>query len=129
RGALRRVRASYGLDDATIADMLRAASEQAHSDMALRMLREAQVDGRRLLDATATALAQDGHALLTRDEYRVIEHALQALAEQLETSMDVAGIQRACNALNSAATSFAERRMDQSIREALAGMTLDALAG
>ncbi|MGC3962838.1 MAG: Fe-S protein assembly chaperone HscA [Rhodocyclaceae bacterium] len=122
------VRPSYGLDDATIADMLRVANEQAPADMALRMLREAQVDGRRLLDATATALAQDGRTLLSRDEYRVIENTLQALAEQLETSMDVAGITQASNAVNAAVTNFAERRMDQSIREALAGLSLDALA-
>jgi len=122
------VKPSYGLSDDQVATMLMDAYGKADTDMAMRMLREAQVDARRLLDATETALAENGHALLSHDEYASVQQALYALAEALESEADTASLKRATDGLNNASTTFAERRMDASIRSALAGTKLTELS-
>jgi len=123
------VKPSYGLDDARITDMLQDAYGRADEDMAQRMQREAEVDARRLLDATETALAEDGHALLSKDEFDVVRAAMLRLAEHLETGKDgSAGTLRdATEALNAATNEFAARRMNAGIQRALSGMRLEAL--
>ncbi|WP_341674859.1 Fe-S protein assembly chaperone HscA [Niveibacterium sp. SC-1] len=122
------VKPAYGLRDEQIADMLLDAYGKADSDMAARMLREAQVDARRLVDATTAALAEDGHALLSRDEYQALQQRVYELAELLQTSAETRAIKDATAALNSASTAFAERRMDAGIRRALSGARLEELA-
>ena len=104
------------------------ATGKAKIDMALRMLREAQIDARRLLDATEAALAEDGEALLSPVERQHIRDALNLVADRLETEADTDAVKSACNALNQVTTAFAARRMDASIRRALSGRTLDAIA-
>ncbi|PLK47814.1 Fe-S protein assembly chaperone HscA [Uliginosibacterium sp. TH139] len=122
------VKPSYGLSDEQVAGMLMDAFGKADTDMATRMLREAQVDARRLLDATEAALAENGHALLSHDEYARVQQALYALAEALESENDTAALKRVTEGLNTASTTFAERRMDASIRSALAGTLLTELS-
>ncbi|NSL54876.1 Fe-S protein assembly chaperone HscA [Uliginosibacterium aquaticum] len=122
------VKPSYGLSDEQVAGMLMDAFGKADTDMATRMLREAQVDARRLLDATEAALAENGHALLSHDEYARVQQALYALAEALESENDTAALKRVTEGLNAASTTFAERRMDASIRSALAGTLLTELS-
>ncbi|HEY9192616.1 MAG TPA: Fe-S protein assembly chaperone HscA [Methyloversatilis sp.] len=121
------VKPSYGLSDNQIADMLTDAYGKADVDMAARMLREAQVDARRLVDATETALAEDGHALLTHDEYVAIQNAMFALADELETGADLPRLKRVTEALNTATTQFATLRMDAGIRRALSGTRISEL--
>jgi molecular chaperone HscA len=121
------VKPSYGLNDDQITDMLLDAYGKADADMAARMLREAQVDARRLLDATDIALQEDGHALLSHDEYVAIQAAMYALSEELESGNDAQQLKRVTDALNQATTRFAELRMDASIRRALAGTKLEEL--
>ena len=122
------VKPSYGLSDEQIAQMLTDSVGKAKIDMALRMLREAQIDARRLLDATEAALAEDGEALLSPVERQHIRDALNLVADRLETEADTDAVKSACNALNQVTTAFAARRMDASIRRALSGRTLDAIA-
>jgi molecular chaperone HscA len=121
------IKPSYGLSDTQIADMLTDAWGKADVDMAARMLREAQVDARRLVDATEAALAEDGHALLTHDEFVVVQSAMFALADELESGADLPRLKRASEALNAATTHFAGLRMDAGIRRALSGTRISAL--
>ncbi|MFH1815045.1 MAG: Fe-S protein assembly chaperone HscA [Pseudomonadota bacterium] len=121
------IKPSYGLSDTQIADMLTDAWGKADVDMAARMLREAQVDARRLVDATEAALAEDGHALLTHDEFVAVQSAMFALADELESGGDLPRLKRASEALNTATTHFAGLRMDAGIRRALAGTRISAL--
>ncbi|AOF80412.1 Fe-S protein assembly chaperone HscA [Methyloversatilis sp. RAC08] len=121
------IKPSYGLSDTQIADMLTDAWGKADVDMAARMLREAQVDARRLVDATEAALAEDGHALLTHDEFVAVQSAMFALAEELESGGDLQRLKRASEALNTATTHFAGLRMDAGIRRALSGTRISAL--
>ncbi|MDY0329775.1 MAG: Fe-S protein assembly chaperone HscA [Thiomonas sp.] len=131
------VKPSYGLGNEQVTDMLRDAMHSAEADAALRMLREAEVDARRLLDATDAALREDGRALLSNEEYRAIVQCMQQLADVLEPlaageSQDGEALrqqrdllQQASTALNQATTEFAGRRMDAKVRQALGGMRLD----
>ena len=134
------VKPSYGLGNEQVTDMLRDALDTTEADAATRMLREAEVEARRLLDATDTALREDGHDLLSRDEYRDISRCVQQLADLLEhVAADEGGtpaqrqshrhtLLAATAALNQATTEFAGRRMDARVRKALGGMRLDELS-
>ncbi|MBL8359628.1 MAG: Fe-S protein assembly chaperone HscA [Rubrivivax sp.] len=134
------VRPSYGLGAETIAGMLQSALAGAESDAAARMLREAEIDARRLLDATDAALREDGDQLLQPSEQLAILKAIQEVADLLEqcaggegTTLDEQqGLRRALraatDALNEATTAYAARRMDARVSEALAGRRLDQLA-
>jgi molecular chaperone HscA len=121
------VKPTYGLADTQISAMLKDAIGASKEDMALRSLREAQVDARRLLDATATALAADA-ALLSNDELKAIREALYALGETLETQAPVEQVRAASAALSAATDGFAAQRMNASISKALSGRTMNSLA-
>jgi molecular chaperone HscA len=122
------VKPSYGLSDDQIAKMLTDSVGRAQADMQLRMLREAQVDARRLLDATEVALAEDGLELLSPLERQQIQQAMNLVAEHLETEADTETVKASCGALNAATGTFAARRMDASIRKALTGRVLDTIS-
>jgi molecular chaperone HscA len=119
------VKPSYGLADADIERMLRDSFEHAKEDMQVRALSEYRVDGERLLEATRSALSQDGK-LLERAERQAIEAAAVSLETLLKGS-DARAIKQAVDALNRATEEFAQRRMDQGIRRALAGKKIGSL--
>jgi molecular chaperone HscA len=121
------VKPTYGLDDSQISTMLQDAIGSSQADMALRSLREAQLDARRLLDATEAALAQDGR-LLSPAELQAVQRAMFHVADALETDSTLDEVRRVSTALSAATTEFAARRMNASIREALAGRALDSVA-
>ncbi|KAB2967843.1 molecular chaperone HscA [Zoogloea sp.] len=122
------VKPSYGLGDGEVARMLLDAYGTGEIDAATRMLREAQVEARRLIDATEAALAADGAALLSPPERDIVQKAIFALAELLETDEgDTRKIRAATDALNTASGDFAARRMDASIKRALAGRSLETI--
>jgi molecular chaperone HscA len=95
--------------------------------MKLRMLREAQIDARRLLDATEAALAEDGAELLSPTERQHIQDAMNLISEHLETEAATDTVKASCSALNMVTANFAARRMDSSIRKALSGRVLDTI--
>jgi molecular chaperone HscA len=123
------VKPSYGLSDSEIAGMLTAGIANAERDKNLRMLREAQVDARRLLDATEAAMAEDGHELLSKPEWDLIWTNIYELAETLilGDSNNIDDLRKATEALNAATGIFAARRMDVSIRKALSGKQIESL--
>ena len=134
------VKPSYGLATDAVAGMLRDALGTAEADAAARMLREAELDARRLLDATDAALREDGDALLQPREQFEILVAMQGVADQLEQCAENEGVtlvehkdlrtalRDATEALNRATTSFAGLRMDARLRGALTGQRIDQLA-
>ncbi|ABE34524.1 Fe-S protein assembly chaperone HscA [Paraburkholderia xenovorans LB400] len=120
------VKPSYGLTDVEIAAMLQQAIDASLPDMQLRTLREAQIDARRLLDATEAALDSDA-ALLSADELAAVRRAMFQVGEALETDACVDLLKAAATDLAGATETFAARRMNASIRNALAGRNLDTL--
>ena len=117
------VKPSYGLTDEQVAAMLKDGFAHAEDDMAARSLREARVDAERLVLATRAALAIDG-ALLDAAERQSVE-ALLAGASASTAADDAAAIEAAVAALTAGTEDFAARRMNQSIRQALAGRRLE----
>jgi len=120
------VKPTYGLADTQISAMLQDAMGSSKEDMLLRSLREAQVDARRMLDATQTALGTDA-ALLSIQEVTVIRQAMFKVGDMLETEAPLAELRVATAALGAATDQFAARRMNASIKKALAGQTMDSL--
>jgi molecular chaperone HscA len=93
--------------------------------MRLRALREQQVDADRLLEATAAALQADSD-LLGGDERAALDMLIARLRAARETT-DLAALRAATEALSRGTDAFAERRMDRSIAQALAGRRIAEL--
>ena len=117
------VRPSYGLSDEQVAGMLADSIQHAREDQRLREVRELQVDGRRLVETTRAALASDAD-LLDAAERAGIEASLTALSGLLDSS-DLDQLRNATSDLTRATEEFAARRMNRSIRNALAGSRID----
>jgi len=117
------VKPSYGLEDEDITRMLKDAFTHARDDMFARALNEQIIDAQGLIAATRAALAQDS-ALLDAAETAAIETRIGTL-EILLTGTDHQAIKRGIEALNAATTEFAQRRMDQNVRRAMAGQKLE----
>jgi molecular chaperone HscA len=119
------VKPSYGLSDDDIIGMIRGSMTYARDDMDARMLREQQVEADRVLEALSSALRADVD-LLAAGELAGLEQAMQALREARNGS-DTAAIEQAIKRVDAASDEFASRRMDASIRRALAGHRVDDL--
>lgn len=117
------VKPSYGLADDQIAQMLKDGFAHAEDDMAARKLREARVDAERLVLATRAALAADG-ALLSDEERLAVEALLDATTTAGQGD-DANAIEAAIEALAEGTEAFAGARMNQGIRQALAGRRLE----
>ena len=120
------VKPSYGLSDEEIVRMLRDGTGSAAADMAARELREQQVEARRLLESTHSALKADGD-LLSPEERAKIDGFVETLSG-LVTSDDADAIRNAIETLSKETESFAARRMNRSILAALAGHSVDDFA-
>jgi molecular chaperone HscA len=119
------VKPSYGLGDGDIERMLRDSYQHAKEDMHARALNEHRVDAQRLIDATRSAVAEDG-SLLTADEMKDIQDKI-AFLERAVSTPHVRAIKVASDALNHATEEFAARRMNASVRRALAGRRVASL--
>jgi molecular chaperone HscA len=117
------VKPSYGLSDDEIARMLRDGFAHADEDMAARKLREARVEAERMVLATRAALAADGALLETAERVAIDE--LIARAALVAEGTDAEAIENAVEALAEGTEAFAALRMNQSIRQALAGRRVD----
>ncbi|WP_017937328.1 Fe-S protein assembly chaperone HscA [Zestomonas thermotolerans] len=120
------VKPSYGLTDGEIARMLQDSFQHAGGDKAARALREQQVEAQRLLEAVQSALDADGERLLGEDERLAILAAMDEL-RALAAGEDAHAIERQIKRLTQITDAFAARRMDASIKAALAGRRLNEL--
>ena len=73
------VKPSYGLSDEEVANMLKSSMTFAKEDMQARMLKEQQVEVKRVEESLTNALKADGD-LLNEAEKQQIEQALQQIA-------------------------------------------------
>jgi molecular chaperone HscA len=118
------VKPSYGLSDNEIADMLRDSIDHAREDAVARRLREEQVEARRVVEALAAALAEDGDALLDAAERARVDAVLAELAT-LAANDDPAAIRQGIEKVEATCEFYVERRMNEGIRKAMAGHKLD----
>jgi molecular chaperone HscA len=91
--------------------------------MHARALRELQVEAKRLLEATQQALAAD-RDLLDEAEFEQVALLMTDLVERAGAT-DQTALKSAIEQLAHGTEEFAARRMDRSIRAALAGRRVD----
>lgn len=120
------VKPSYGLTDGEIARMLQDSFQNAGDDKVARVLREQQVDAQRLLEAVEAALLADGERLLAADERLAIEAQMQQLRELMAGS-DGLAIEQQTKRLTQVTDAFAARRLDATVKAALAGRSLNEI--
>ncbi|WP_147734018.1 Fe-S protein assembly chaperone HscA [Klebsiella quasipneumoniae] len=117
------VKPSYGLTDGEIATMIKDSMSYAEQDIQARMLAEQKVEAARVLESLTSALAADA-ALLSAAERQAIDVA----AEQVRAAAagdDADAIKEAIKNIDTQTQEFAARRMDQSVRIALKGQSVD----
>ncbi|MCX2587403.1 MULTISPECIES: Fe-S protein assembly chaperone HscA [Proteus] len=119
------VKPSYGLSDTEIAKMIQSSMENAQEDLQARRLAEQKVEAARVLESLTAALEEDAH-LLNEDEKSAIDKVVDTLIESVEGTDPVA-IENAIKLLDKQTQDFAARRMDSSIRQALAGHSVDEI--
>lgn len=117
------VKPSYGLTDDDIVKMLREGNQNAEEDKAARDLREAQVEAKRIVESTVSALAADRDLLSKEEEAKILDLVRHTLT--LSEADDTQAIKDAMDALAKGTEHFAELRMDRSIQKALAGQNVN----
>ncbi|MFP2469320.1 Fe-S protein assembly chaperone HscA [Pseudescherichia vulneris] len=117
------VKPSYGLSDTEIASMIKDSMSFAEHDVQARMVAEQKVEAARVLESLNGALAADA-ALLSAEERKAIDDGISAL--QIAAAGDNADdIKEAIKNIDTQTQEFAARRMDQSVRKALKGQSVD----
>lgn len=120
------VKPSYGLSDLQIADMIKASWTNVEDDRSARSLREQQVEADRLLEAVTMALAEDAERLLTASEQQAIVTQMEQLVV-VRNGQDHHAIAKQIEIMAKASDAYAAMRMDDSIKRALAGKSVDQL--
>ncbi len=118
------VKPSYGLTDNEIETMLKDSIAHAGEDKQARSLREQQVEAARTIEALEAALASDGDRLLDADERRLVIAALEELRD-LARCDDERAIKSGIEKLEQVCGFYVERRMNQSIQQAMSGHKVD----
>lgn len=118
------VKPSYGLSDTEIADMIKSSFTHAKEDKDARYLAEQRVEADRVIEGLLVAMQADAEALLSAQEQQELVKAIEALIA-LRNGDDAAAIEQGIKDTDKASQEFASRRMDKSIREALAGHSID----
>ncbi|EKM0526927.1 Fe-S protein assembly chaperone HscA [Cronobacter turicensis] len=117
------VKPSYGLTDGEIANMIHDSMSFAEQDVKARMLAEQKVEAARVLESLDGALKSDG-ALLSATERAAIDDAMAQLRAAADGD-DASAIEDAIKNTDKQTQEFAARRMDESIRQALKGHSVD----
>ncbi len=118
------VKPSYGLSDTEVADMLRDSMTHAKEDMQARALAEQRVEADRVIEGLIAAMQADGDELLSEQEKQQLVKAIEALIE-LRNGENADAIEQGIKDTDKVSQDFASRRMDKSIRAALAGQSVD----
>ncbi|MFV0448125.1 MAG: Fe-S protein assembly chaperone HscA [Vibrio sp.] len=120
------VKPSYGLSDDEVAQMLRDSMAYAKEDMQARALMEQRVEADRVIEGLIAAMQADGDELLSDDEKQLLVKAIESLIE-LRNGDNADAIEQGIKDTDKASQDFASRRMDKSIRAALAGHSVDEI--
>ena len=117
------VKPSYGLSENEIASMIQDSINYANQDKQLRKLAEQKVEAARVLETLQSALDKDAD-LLDEEELNLILNAKQKLQQATESN-DCSLIEQQIKHVDNATQTFAAKRMNRSIRDALTGHSVD----
>jgi molecular chaperone HscA len=118
------VKPSYGLTDSEIETMLRESMDYARDDISARMLKEQQVEAKRVIEAIDAALASDGDSLLDETEIRAIKQARDNLQKDIQSAC-ADRLKQSIKAMEKVSETYVARRMNASVKQALAGKQID----
>ncbi|MFD2246172.1 Fe-S protein assembly chaperone HscA [Pontibacter ruber] len=117
------VKPQYGLTDAQVEQMLMDSITHAKEDVSARMVIEARTTAEQMLYQVERFLEKNGQHL-TEEEINLTRENLQRLREALSTN-DKDTILRAVDVLEEQTSPFAERVMQISIKQAMAGKKIE----
>ncbi|KUI99979.1 Fe-S protein assembly chaperone HscA [Vibrio sp. MEBiC08052] len=118
------VKPSYGLSEDEVASMLKDSMAYAAEDMQVRALVEQRVEADRVIEGLIAAMQADSDELLDAQERAELLKAIETLIA-LRNGDDANAIEQGIKDIDIVSQPFASRRMDKSIREALAGQSVD----
>ncbi|MDC3105735.1 Fe-S protein assembly chaperone HscA [Gammaproteobacteria bacterium] len=119
------IKPSFGLTEEEITKMLRDSFEKAEIDHEQRLLTESQVEADRLIHDIQVALEQDGENVLDEQEIKRLQLNIKDLQNVRDQSTDRNLLVNLTEKLMKSSETFAERRMNFSIKKALSGKSLD----
>jgi molecular chaperone HscA len=129
------VKPTYGITDDEIEDMLIDALENGEDDLEARRLADVRVEAERVLLATNKSLGADRDLLSVEEEATIntaileLSRALARAAEPQSGVVKASMIQLRLDDLDDATKTWAGRRMNRAIVQALAGHGLDEVEG
>ena len=118
------VKPSFGLTESEITGMLRDSFDKAEDDHKHRLLSESQVEADRIIYDLQSALQLDAKNVLTTEEIENLQLQIENLQKVREDSEDRDLLIMLTDKLMQSSESFAEKRMNFSIKKALSGKTL-----
>ena len=119
------VKPSYGLTDSEIEGMIRASMDNAQADMEARKLREQKVEADRTLEALDSAMASDAETMLSAEEIKTLLQARGELEQTKESSESAEDVKAAIKNMEKVAEFYVARRMDDNVKTAMAGHSVD----
>lgn len=114
---------SYGLGKEDVRDLLKEAFSHAQEDFATRLLADARTEAQTVLNATLRALGRVKEDILPETDRTAILHQVDLMKAAMEGT-DGRKVRDETQALDKLTQPLAERLMNQSISNALAGMAL-----
>ena len=118
------VKPSFGLTESEITGMLRDSFDKAEDDHKHRLLAESQVEADSIIYDLQSALQLDAKNVLTTEEIENLQLQIENLQKVREDSEDRDLLIMLTEELMQSSESFAEKRMNFSIKKALSGKTL-----
>jgi len=118
------VKPSYGLTDSEIETMLRESMDYARDDISARMLKEQQVEAKRVIEAIDAALASDGDSLLDEAEIKAITQARDNLQNDIQSAC-ADRLKKSIKTMEKVSETYVARRMNASVKQALTGKQID----
>ena len=118
------VKPSFGLTESEITGMLKDSFDKPEDDHKHRLLAESQVDADRIMYDLQSALQLDAKNVLTTEEIENLQLQIENLQKVREDSEDRDLLIMLTEKLMQSSESFAEKRMNFSIKKALSGKTL-----
>ncbi len=119
------VKPSYGLDEHTMAAMLRESMQHAREDITERLLVEARVEAERVIIEIESAVKQSPGAI-TESERKLIERQIRILRNVMQQD-DRDYIDVEMQQLSRLVGPFAERRMNDAIASTLKGSHIERI--
>jgi molecular chaperone HscA len=118
------VKPTHGLTDEEIEQMLLDSIDHAEDDMQTRLLREQQVEAKRIIIDANKQLAENGD-LMSAEEREAMKTSMAKLEALAASTTDHSELKEAIHALDEQSKPFVERIMNRAISKAVVGHSVE----